>query len=166
MAALRRRILDWPLALAGGLALGLLMMLPASALEPGILTILRPDRPPASLNRADLAAMPGREVRTHTQWTDGIQHFQGPALAWLLEGVDPAATVILRAANDYSVSIPMREIGPEVPIVAYARNGQPMTLRDYGPFWLIYPFDSDPAFRTEIIFGRSIWQLIEIRVEP
>ncbi|MEC8574513.1 MAG: oxidoreductase, partial [Pseudomonadota bacterium] len=39
-----------------------------------------------------------------------------------------------------------------------------MSLRDKGPLWIVYPFDSDPAYQTEAIYSRSIWQLEEITV--
>jgi hypothetical protein len=47
-------------------------------------------------------------------------------------------------------------------MIAYARNGEPMSLREKGPFWLVYNYDADPAFRTETVYSRSIWQLDRI----
>jgi hypothetical protein len=45
------------------------------------------------------------------------------------------------------------------PIVAYLMNGEEMSIRDKGPLWVIYPYDSDADFRSEVVFTRSIWQL-------
>ncbi|WP_296762669.1 hypothetical protein [Sediminimonas sp.] len=39
-----------------------------------------------------------------------------------------------------------------------------MTLRDKGPVWLLYPFDSAPRFRTELHYARSVWQLDRIEI--
>jgi hypothetical protein len=33
-----------------------------------------------------------------------------------------------------------------------------------GPFWLVYNYDANPEFRTELIYARSIWQLARITV--
>ena len=66
------------------------------------------------------------------------------------------------AINDYSITVPVSEIGQDNPMIAYARNGEPMSLREKGPFWLVYNYDADPAFRTETVYSRSIWQLDRI----
>jgi hypothetical protein len=112
-----------------------------------------------------LRALPQREIETSTPWTEGVQSFSGVALGVLLEGVPQDATLILRAVNDYTVTIPVSAVQEEVPVVAYERNGGLMSIRDKGPFWLIYPFDADTQYQTETIYARSIWQLVEIRVE-
>ena len=41
-----------------------------------------------------------------------------------------------------------------------------MTVRDKGPFWIIYPFDSNPDYQSEVIYSRSIWQLNRLEVLP
>jgi hypothetical protein len=40
-----------------------------------------------------------------------------------------------------------------------------MSLREKGPLWVIYPYDSDPAYRTEETYSRSIWQLNRLAAE-
>jgi len=37
-------------------------------------------------------------------------------------------------------------------------------LREKGPLWVIYPYDSDAKFRTEVIYSRSIWQLDRLAI--
>jgi hypothetical protein len=49
-------------------------------------------------------------------------------------------------------------------MIAYLRNGNPMPLRDKGPLWIVYPFDSSSDFQSETIYSRSIWQLNRIAV--
>ena len=39
-----------------------------------------------------------------------------------------------------------------------------MSLRDKGPLWIVYPFDSNPSYSTEVTYARSIWQLDRIEV--
>jgi hypothetical protein len=117
------------------------------------------------LGLADLRAMPVRAISTATIWTEGVQTFTGVPLAALLAALDiPPTALRLRAINDYSVEVPVEDILADAPIVAYLRQGRPMALRDKGPLWLIYPYDSGPEWRSEGIYTRSIWQLDRIEV--
>jgi hypothetical protein len=103
------------------------------------------------------------EFTTTTIWTDGPQSFSGVPLAALLAhlGIEDG-TLRAIAANDYAVEIPVSSITDAAPILAFTQNGAPMSRRDRGPIWLVYPYDSDPVFRTEVIYSRSIWQLDRI----
>ena len=68
------------------------------------------------------------------------------------------------AINDYAVEIPVSDAVVGGPIVAYFLNGEPMSVRDKGPLWIVYPFDADPHYQTEVIYSRSIWQLDRIEL--
>ena len=46
------------------------------------------------------------------------------------------------------------------------RNGGRMSVRDKGPLWIVYPFDSSEEYQAELIYSRSIWQLVRIEVLP
>ncbi len=117
-----------------------------------------------SYTMEELRALPGVLVETATPWTDGPQRFVGIALHALLGEVSPAAVLSLRAVNDYAVDIPVSDVTPDYPVVAYERNGKNMSVRDKGPLWLVYPFDTHDDFQTETVYSRSIWQLVEITV--
>lgn len=142
----------------------------AAADHPAILTveIVAPDGTPARILTFDHAALedlPPSEFTTRTIWTDGPQRFCGVALAALLKHLDAKADhVELDAVNDYRVSLPGAEIAADYPVIAYSRNGAGMSLRDMGPLWLVYNYDADPAYRTQTIYARSIWQLDRITV--
>jgi len=113
-----------------------------------------------TLSRSDLKALPRTDYVTTTIWTDGPQRFSGVTLHDLIEHLNiEAETLEFIAINDYSVTVPVSEIGQDNPMIAYARNDEPMSLREKGPFWLVYNYDADPAFRTETVYVRSIWQL-------
>ncbi|MBB93407.1 MAG: oxidoreductase [Rhodobacteraceae bacterium] len=112
-----------------------------------------------------LQDLPAETVQTTTIWTEGEQTFVGVHLSALLDHVGAAqVTIHATAINDYAVDIPHDDWSDEGPVLAYLRNGEPMSLRDKGPLWIIYPFDSDASFRTEVIYSRSIWQLDRIIV--
>ena len=43
-------------------------------------------------------------------------------------------------------------------------NGDVMLVRNKGPLWVVYPYDENPEYRSEVIYSRSIWQLDRIEV--
>lgn len=112
-----------------------------------------------------LQALGETTVETTTIWTEGEQVFQGVSLDVLIErlGVN-AGTLRATAINDYSVEIPVSDARSGGPILAYRLNGETMSIRDKGPLWVIYPFDDNAEYRSEVIYSRSIWQLDRIEV--
>lgn len=102
---------------------------------------------------------------TSTIWTEGESLFQGVLLGVLLDHLGADGTeVVATAINEYRVTIPLEDVGPEAPIIAYRRDGAPMPLRNKGPLWIVYPYDSNPDYRTEIVHSRSIWQMEHLSV--
>lgn len=113
-----------------------------------------------ALDLATLDALPQVTFTTSTIWTDGPVTFSGVALKTLLSDViDTATAVEMVALNDYSVTISPSQIEDGVPIVATRMNGDVMSVREKGPFWVVFPYDSDPKYRSETIYALSIWQL-------
>jgi hypothetical protein len=106
------------------------------------------------------------EIETTTIWTEGIQTFVGVELDDLLDAIGAEGeTLRAIAANDYAVDIPVADAVDGGPIIAYLRNGEAMSLREKGPLWIVYPFDSSPEYQSELIYSRSIWQLNRIEVQ-
>lgn len=119
----------------------------------------------AAFDIAMLEALPSHTIQTTTIWTDGVQTLTGVPLKALLDEVGAAGrTLRATAINDYAIEIPMSDAVEGGPVVSYLRNGALMPVRDKGPLWIVYPYDDDPAFRTEVIYSRSIWQLNRIEV--
>ncbi|MFC2966647.1 molybdopterin-dependent oxidoreductase [Acidimangrovimonas pyrenivorans] len=151
------------------IALGGLSAQPAAGQPAGpvVLTVEGVGDGPMHFDLAMLKALPHRSFTTHTIWTSGEQRFEGVLLRDFLDriGVERGELVV-RAANDYSIAIPISDATDPGPIIAYARNGAPMSLRDKGPLWLVYPYDADPAWRTEVVYSRSIWQLDHMTIAP
>lgn len=135
-----------------------------------LLTIeIRTDEDTAAQTREftleDLESMPHATFRTNTLWTSGPQDFEGLWLATLLERIGVTqGELILTAINDYSVSARAEEFAEGGALLAYSRNGMPMTPREKGPLWLVWNYDAEPAFRTESIYALSVWQLDRITV--
>ncbi|MGP1357715.1 oxidoreductase [Roseicyclus sp.] len=121
----------------------------------------------AELDLALLRSLGPVVIETTTIWTDGVQTFEGVELADLLAALGAEGTTLRAVAlNDYAVDIPVSDAVEGGPVVAYLRNGAPMSLREKGPLWIVYPFDSAPEYQTELVYSRSIWQLDRIEVQP
>ena len=119
-----------------------------------------------TFTRSDLAALGEISFETETIWTSGVQTFSGVSLQALAEHLGLTEGVLeARAINDYMVEVPLADAIEGGPIIAYLRNGKEMSVRAKGPLWRVYPYDSNPAYKTEAVYSRSIWQLERIDVE-
>ncbi len=139
------------------------LALPAVAAET-VLTVTHNDQA-ETFDRAALEALGAQEIKTTTIWTEGVQTFVGVSLHNLAEevGID-TGTLRATAINDYTVEIPVSDAVENGPIIAMRMNGNDMSVRDKGPLWIIYPYDADEDYQTEVIYSRSIWQLDRIEI--
>jgi hypothetical protein len=111
-------------------------------------------------DRAALTALPAITFETSTIWTDGVHSWTGVSLQTLaLEMGVSDGWFLATAINDYTVEIPLSDAVEGGPIIAYLMDGEEMSIRDKGPLWVIYPYDHDADFRSEVVYSRSIWQL-------
>jgi len=120
----------------------------------------------AVFDMAMLAALPQRTTITTSPWYDGKQTFAGP-LGWaLLNQIGATGTTLkVTALNDYVSEIPVGDFKDYKVILATSLNGEPMSVRDKGPIFIIYPFDEEPSLNNETYYGRSAWQVKSIEVE-
>jgi hypothetical protein len=113
-----------------------------------------------------LKALPATTFKTRTTWTDGDKSFSGVSLQVLLAAVGSTGTIAKSIAlNDYSVDIPVTDAVADGPIIAYLVDDLPMSVRDKGPLWIVYPFDAKSEYRTEETYSKSIWQLSRIELK-
>lgn len=114
-------------------------------------------------NLSELEALGTTTIQTSTIWTEGVQEFTGVSLAVLARDFNFNEGVFLASAiNDYTVEVPATDAVENGPIIAFRQNGALMSIRDKGPLWLIYPYDSNPEYQSETVYSRSIWQLDRI----
>ncbi|MDW4498532.1 oxidoreductase [Sulfitobacter sp. D35] len=119
----------------------------------------------AQFDRAMLEQLDPVTIETSTIWTEGVQSFTGVPLVRLMEELGAEGSAISATAiNDYAVEIPSEDWVEGGPIVAYLVNGEVMSVRDKGPLWVVYPYDSNSDYQTEVTYSRSIWQLDRIEV--
>jgi len=121
----------------------------------------------ALFDDAMLSELPQQTFTTTTIWTkDREVTFSGPSLADVLDAVDAQGSVVrARAINDYMVEFSRDELTDTAPIVANRIDGEPYGIRQNGPLWIVYPYDAGPEFQTELVYARSIWQLVHLRIE-
>ncbi|KIC11146.1 oxidoreductase [Leisingera sp. ANG-M1] len=160
-----RGLISRAAALAFAVVTACAAMVSASEDQPVLLSVRLADggAPAEQYTIDDLRSLAPVTFETETIWTSGPQQFTGVPLAVLMERMGVSSGQLeAHAVNDYSVQIPVSDAVAGGPIVAYERNGAEMSLRNKGPLWVVYPYDSNPAYRTEEVYSRSIWQLDRI----
>lgn len=106
-----------------------------------------------------------KTLETKTPWTEGVTRFEGVLMRDLMAAVKAQGkTVIASAINDYKSEIPLSDFTEMDVILATRIAGQPLSIRDKGPLWIIYPFDAVPNINDEVHYNRCVWQLIHFEV--
>ncbi|MCW5654257.1 MAG: hypothetical protein KIT53_10975 [Hydrogenophaga sp.] len=120
----------------------------------------------AAFDMAMLEALPQHSFTTRTPWFDKPVTFTGPLLADVLALVKASgATINAVAINDYKISIPVADTTQHELIMARLIDGQPIPVREKGPLFVVYPFDSKAELRTSTFYERSIWQLKALDIQ-
>lgn len=120
----------------------------------------------AEFDREMLMALGLQLVETTNPWYDGKTRFEGVHLDQLMKLVGAKGTTIrIVALNDYVTTIPLDDFKKFKVILAMKRDGNFITVREKGPLFIIYPYDSDPQLKSQTYYTRSAWQVSEIIVE-
>jgi hypothetical protein len=120
----------------------------------------------AEFDRTMLESIGMETIETATPWYDGRTKFEGVPLDKLMEMVGAeGSTVTAVALNDYVTTIPLEDFKKYHVLLALKRDGAYMPVRDKGPLFIVYPYDSDPQLATQTFYGRSAWQLAKLIVK-
>ncbi|NIZ00648.1 hypothetical protein [Thalassospira lucentensis] len=139
---------------------GVIGLFAAPAFAGAKLTLGKTDGEPVTVSMEKLMKMPATEFYTSTPWTSGVQKFRGVDFKLLLDSYDITAdTIRISALNDYSVMVPASVLRNDGAILAYHLNDAEMSIREKGPFWLVFPFDRDVRFQTDTFWAYSVWQV-------
>ncbi|MFT4065083.1 molybdopterin-dependent oxidoreductase [Paraburkholderia sp.] len=116
--------------------------------------------------REELLAMPVHAIQSSTNWT-GSELWEGPLLTDVLKKAGiRGSTIRVFAYDDYSQEIPLAFIRKYEPILAYRENGRELTLKDFGPLFIIFPRDQ---YRKELSTitntRRFVFQIRRIEVK-
>ncbi|WP_297024886.1 hypothetical protein [Thalassospira sp.] len=132
----------------------------APAMAGGTLSMTNAKGETVRVSMKELMDLQATEINTSTQWTDGVQKFRGVAFDLLFDtyGLE-ADTVRVSALNDYNVMVPADVLRNDGAILAYQLNDAEMSVREKGPFWVIFPYDADERFNTDTYWAYSVWQV-------
>ena len=115
---------------------------------------------------AELLALAQVSFETSTIWTEGKATYSGPTLAAVLEAAGAGdGDLVLTAINDYSVEMDRALVQQTAPIVANRIDGEAFNVREKGPLWVVFPYDSGPEYQSEVAYAMSVWQLLTIEVK-
>jgi len=119
----------------------------------------------AALDMTMLEALAQRSFTTKTPWFKEPRKFTGPLLRDVLAMVGADGTTLRVAAlNDYRIDVPSDDSRRFDVVLARLIDDKPITVREKGPLFMIYPFDSDATLRNPLYYSRSVWQLKSIDV--
>lgn len=104
-------------------------------------------------------------LQTQTPFTDGEPVFTGITFARLWERIAPTGeTIRARAVNDYVIEESAEQLIAMEAFLAYESDGRLLTVRDKGPFWIVFPWSRRPDLSAPGVYSLSIWQLVELEV--
>jgi len=119
----------------------------------------------AAFDMAMLEAVTQHSFTSKTPWFQQPRKFTGPLLRDLLALVGAHGhTLRVAALNDYRIDVPADDSRRFDVMLARLIDERPIAVRDKGPLFMIYPFDSYPALRNALYYSRSVWQLKTIDV--
>jgi hypothetical protein len=113
-----------------------------------------------------LAALPQHSFTTMTPWYKEPRKFTGPLLRDVLAAAGVQGKLIKAVAlNDYKAELPVDDSAKFPVVLARLMDDKPMPVRDKGPLFIVYPYDTDEALRSERYYNRSAWQLKTLEIE-
>ena len=117
------------------------------------------------LDREMLEGIGMTSFRTMTPWYTEPVVFEGVLMTTLMQRVQAKGeTLVVTALNDYTSDIPIADFARFQPIIALKRNGAYMEVRDKGPLFIVYPYDSRPELRSQLFYSRSPWQVARMDI--
>lgn len=119
-----------------------------------------------SFSERDIFALPQHTIETSTSWTEKST-FVGPRLSDVLSKVGATTSYVeVRALDEYSYTISIKEATRYGAILAHTMNGQRLQVSNFGPLFLIYPRDQYPKeLRTPVAEAKFVWQMRELVVK-
>ena len=119
----------------------------------------------AQFDMAMLERLPQQSYTTRTPWYSQPRKFTGPLLRDVLAAaMAQGGSLRATALNDYRVDIPYDDVQRYDVLLARLLDDKPMSVRDKGPLFIIYPFESNSALRRALYYTRCAWQLKAIEI--
>ena len=120
----------------------------------------------AKFDVAMLEALGTEGFETTTPWYSGPVRFEGVRMQRLMQAVGAIGeTVTAVALNDYTTDIPIADFERYGVLLAMKRDGNYMPVRDKGPLFIVYPYDSKPELKAQQFYSRAAWQVATLVVK-
>lgn len=105
-------------------------------------------------------------ITTSTSWTPKSD-FEGVKIQDILNTTGFKGKILrLYALNDYWVDIPIEDVIKYDIILADKMNGTKLKIRNFGPYFVIYPLDDNAEeLNKPIYLARFIWQVYRMEVK-
>ena len=124
------------------------------------------DKQQAVFDMKMLETLPQHSFTTQTPWYPQPVKFTGPLLRDVLQAAGAkGSTIVAVALNDYKTELPFQDASKYDVIVARLMNDKPMPVREKGPLFIVYPFDSKSELRAEVYYNRAVWQLRSLQIK-
>jgi hypothetical protein len=119
-----------------------------------------------TITQEQLLQLPQRSIITELPWIEGKSTFTGVYIEDLLNIVDKElpSQILIIALNSYNVTIPKSDFIKYKPIIAIKKDNQFMSIRNKGPFWLIFPLSELPSIDNVDYHAKMIWQISRIEL--
>ncbi len=119
----------------------------------------------AVFDRPMLEALGLDGFETATPWYDRPVRFEGVRMQRLMQAVGAfGERVTAVALNDYTIDIPIADFERYGVLLAMRRDGIDLPVRDKGPLFIVYPYDSKPELKSQQFYSRSAWQVAKLVV--
>ena len=113
-----------------------------------------------------LEALGSASWTTKTPWYKDPVTFSGVPMSKLLEVVGAKGTSLtVTALNDYATDIPIEDFKTHPVMLATKRDGNYMPVRDKGPLFIVYNYDSNAELQHQRFYSRSVWQVARMVVK-
>ncbi len=120
----------------------------------------------AVFDRPMLEALGLDQFETTTPWYNGPVRFEGVRMQRLMQAVGASGeSVTAVALNDYTTELPIADFERYGVLLAMKRDGNDMSVRDKGPLFIVYPYDSKPELKAQQFYARSAWQVAKLVVK-
>jgi hypothetical protein len=139
----------------------------AAAAQDGTLTVNRPGAEgPVILTLSQLQALPQHELTEQPTNFPKPGKFRGPLLADVLKlaGAE-RKDAKLTALDDYQVGITADEMAQHQPILSLELDGVSLIGHDFGPYFVMWPFQEKPEIDNDTFQAKAIWQVTKIEVQ-
>lgn len=115
---------------------------------------------------ASLEKLGLESFQTASPWYNGRTTFTGIPMKKLMDYVGAKGSIVkVTALNDYTTVIPLSDFNKYNVILALKINGEYMRVRDKGPLFIVYPYDSKPELNNQVYYSRSAWQVSRMSIE-